>query len=175
MLFVRSDSEELCQQHFCTCVCVQTSWQPRRGAGQMCALVITVIAPFTSSTPGGVAGQHHLDTHTSTCTAITRHGRGLWVVRLQHEAKCDSVYAFTIFVAVSISPFFPGDIFLSLSLPPPRPAHLYPPFSSISLPPLSPAASEIHESLIFPPRLQDIKKKATVCRTKVQRHPLPEE
>lgn len=84
----------------------------------MCALVITVIAPFTSSTPGGAAGQHHLDTHTSTCMAITSHGRVSWVVGLQLEVNCDSPNAFSIFVAVSISPFFPDDIFLSLSLPP---------------------------------------------------------
>lgn len=45
----------------------------------MCVSVITVIASFSSSTLGGMAGQHHLDTH-STYMAITSHGGVSWLV-----------------------------------------------------------------------------------------------
>lgn len=111
--------------HVCVCVstCVQKSWQPCRGMRQMCVSVITVIAPFTSSTLGGTAGQRHLDAH-STYMAIGCHWGVSWVVSQQQEGSlqmitrvccvsvfCDRVYAFAFFVTVSVS-LFPGGIFL---------------------------------------------------------------
>lgn len=100
----------------CICVYVHKSWQPCRDMRQMCVSVITVIAPFTSSTLGGTAGQHHLDTY-STYMAIMSHGGVSWIVSRQTgealkrlRVCCVSVFCDRVYVSVSL---FPGDIFLS--------------------------------------------------------------
>lgn len=53
----------------------------------MCASVITVIAPFNSSTLREMAGQHHLDMHAGTRTAIASRDKVSGVGRLQQEGK----------------------------------------------------------------------------------------
>lgn len=80
-----------------------------KGIGQMCALVITVIAPFSPSNQREMAGQHHLDMHTSTSMAITRHGKvsgGRQTAaggETQKSWSCLSVVCVCVFVTIPIS------------------------------------------------------------------------
>ncbi len=127
-------------------------------------------------------------THTSTYMAITSHGRVSWVVSQQQEGSSnddymcvrlcghDSVRISHLCHCLNFSLFlFSWRIFFSFLAVFPFPLFS---FSSISLPLSSAAASEIHESVIFPWRLQGKMKKAMVSSTTVQtcsRHPVPEE
>lgn len=121
-------------------------------------------------------------THTSTYMEITSNDRVSRVVSQQQEGRSKMIITCvpgTVCMhlpSLSLSQFLsPSLVTFCLFLLPPR---LYPPFPSISLSPLSPAASEIHESVVFPRRLQHKMKKAMVSSTKVRtcsRHPVPEE
>lgn len=62
MCFVRSIQLHWSQWGFLR-LCAQKSWQQRTSVRQMCGSVITVIASFSPSTLGGMAGQRHLDAH----------------------------------------------------------------------------------------------------------------
>lgn len=145
------------------------SWQACRGMGQMCETVITVIAPFSSSTLGEMAGQHHLDAHTSTSTALTSRGKVSGVVSLQQEGRSEIIIT-CVFVCVcvcvpvecvhlpSLSPSrFPAlslvTFFLSFGALQSLSSFLF--YLSAS-PESSPAASEIHESVFLTQKLQNV-------------------
>lgn len=59
----------------------------------MCVPVITVIAPFTSSTLGGTSGQHHLDTHKPYMATAIRDGVS-WVASQQQEESFKMVITY---------------------------------------------------------------------------------